>query len=417
MPHLSGILLIFLLFATPSFAAEKPAKITHIADYLTVFDLEVVGQIEQSLSRPLSDSVRREVVKSGKYKVMERGQMDKILKEQAFQMTGCVAKECAVEAGQLLGAGKVIIGSLGLVGKTYYLSLSQVNVETGETEAVEEEMCKCEADDLIASTKRAARRLMGEAEPQAAMATGGTGRASTLPPAPTGKAYRDPTTGMEFVLIPDGKFLMGSPLSQRNRLSDEGQHEVVITRPFYMGKYEVTQAQWRAIMGNNFSEFQGCDDCPVERVSWNDVQEFLRRLNERAEITGYRLPTEAEWEYACRAGSQAAYYFGDDPGGLGSFAWYGENSGSKTHPVGQKRPNAWGLYDLHGNVWEWCQDWYGDYPSGSLSDPTGPGSGKYHVVRGGSWNYDARGTRCASRLRLAPGLFSSIGFRVVLSPQ
>ena len=211
---LTAILSLLLLLVSPSFAAEKPASTVRIADYLAVFDLEVVGQIEQSLSRPLSDSVRREVVKSGKYKVMERGQMDKILREQAFQMTGCVAKECAVEAGQLLGAGKVIIGSLGLVGKTYYLSLSQVNVETGETEAVEEEMCKCEADDLIASTKRAARRLMGEAEPQAAVVTGGTGAASTVPPAPAGKTYRDPATGMEFVLIPAGRFVMGSAPSE-----------------------------------------------------------------------------------------------------------------------------------------------------------------------------------------------------------
>ena len=415
---LTAILSLLLLLVSPSFAAEKPASTVRIADYLAVFDLEVVGQIEQSLSRPLSDSVRREVVKSGKYKVMERGQMDKILKEQAFQMTGCVAKECAVEAGQLLGAGKVIIGSLGLVGKTYYLSLSQVNVKTGETEAVEEEMCKCEADDLIASTKRAARRLMGEAEPQAAVPTGGTGRASTVPPAPAGKTHRDPTTGMEFVLIPAGQFLMGSPPSERNRGSAEGQHEVVIIRPFYLGKYEVTQAQWRAVMGNNPSYFQNCEDCPAEMASWNAVQEFLRRLNERAGITGYRLPTEAEWEYACRAGSQAAYSFGDDPRGLERFAWYEKNSGGKPHPVGQKRPNAWGLYDLHGNVWEWCQDWYGSYPSGSLSDPTGPGSGQGRVLRGGSWGFDSWYSRCASRVGDGPGGFDlNVGFRVVLSPQ
>ncbi|MFH0871486.1 MAG: SUMF1/EgtB/PvdO family nonheme iron enzyme [bacterium] len=401
---LTAILSLLLLLVSPSFAAEKPASTVRIADYLAVFDLEVVGQIEQSLSRPLSDSVRREVVKSGKYKVMERGQMDKILKEQAFQMTGCVAKECAVEAGQLLGAGKVIIGSLGLVGKTYYLSLSQVNVETGETEAVEEEMCKCEADDLIASTKRAARRLMGMAESEAAVTTSGTGTSPAATPTPTSKTYRDPTTGMEFVLIPAGRFLMGSPPSETGRDSGEDpQREVVITHPLYLGKYEVTQAQWRAIMTNNPSKHQNCDDCPVEGVYWNDAQEFLRRLNQRSGTTGYRLPTEAEWEYACRAGSGGTYSFGDDPGRLGEYAWYSDNSGGKTHPVGQKRPNAWGLYDMHGNVYEWCKSTY------------------WMVVRGGSWEdgtWHAR--RAYPNIRVGPGTNHTnvcTGFRVVLPPQ
>lgn len=166
MRYFSAILPLMLLLATPSFSAERPAQITRVADYLAVFDLEIMGDVDPRISRPLSDSIRREIVKSGEYRVIDRGNMEKILKEQAFQMTGCVAKECAVEAGQLLGVGKIIIGSLGLVGKTYYLSLSQVNVETGETEQMAEERCRCEVDELIDSAKLAARKLMREAVPE-----------------------------------------------------------------------------------------------------------------------------------------------------------------------------------------------------------------------------------------------------------
>ncbi len=175
---------------------------------------------------------------------------------------------------------------------------------------------------------------------------------------------------------------MGSPPSERVRFCDEGpRREVQISRPFYVGRYEVTEAQWWAVMGNKQFRFDDCKDCPEERAG----------------TTGYRLSTEAEWEYACRAGSQAAYSFGDDPEELEWFAWYEKNSGGKTHPVGEKRPNAWGLYDMLGNVWEWCQDWYGDYASGSVSDPTGPSSGPARVQCGGSWYNDSGVVRCAYR--------------------
>ncbi|MFH0871186.1 MAG: SUMF1/EgtB/PvdO family nonheme iron enzyme [bacterium] len=420
MRHWLFALSLLLFLATSSFSAERPAKIVRAADYLAVFDLEITGQVDRAITRPLSENIRSEVIRSGKYKVMERSQMDKVLKEQAFQMTGCVAKECMVEAGQLLGVGKIIIGSLGLVGRTYHLSLSQVNVETGETEQMAVETCKCEVDELIESSGRAARRLMGEvAEPPPNTAGAGTATTTAAPSLPSGKTYRDRTTGMELVLIPAGRFTMGSPASESGRNSDEGpQHEVQITRPFYLGKYEVTQAQWRAIMGNNPSGFQGCDDCPVEQVSWNDIQEFIRRLNEKAGRTGYRLPTEAEWEYACRAGSQTAYSFGDDPGSLEWFAWYSKNSDSKTHPVGQKRPNAWGFHDMQGNVWEWCQDWHGNYASGLVSDPTGPGSGSDRVIRGGSWYLDPGYLRASSRYGFRPSYrYASYGFRLALPAQ
>jgi formylglycine-generating enzyme required for sulfatase activity len=223
--------------------------------------------------------------------------------------------------------------------------------------------------------------------------------------------------GMEFVLIPAGEFMMGS----NNGDSDEKPvHQVRISTPFYLGQYEVTQGQWQAIMGQNPSYFKGEvtleATVPVENVSWEDVQEFLRRLNAREGGPKYRLPTEAEWEYAARAGTSTAYSFGDSERQLGEYAWYNDNAGGKTHPVGQKKPNTWGLYDMQGNVWEWVQDWYGKdtYTSAAVTDPQGPASGSFRVYRGGGWYGTARNCRSADRFNVAPGgRYGSLGFRLL----
>jgi formylglycine-generating enzyme required for sulfatase activity len=232
---------------------------------------------------------------------------------------------------------------------------------------------------------------------------------------------------LEMVLIPAGDFLMGSPDSDKDAMGDERpQHRVRITKPFYLGKYEVTQEQWEEVMGSNPSRFKGPKN-PVEQVSWEDCQVFLKKLSERSrhphpgplpEGEGdFQLPTEAQWEYACRAGSVTRYCFGDDESLLGEYAWYDGNSGSKTHPDGEKKPNAWGLYDMHGNVWEWCADWYdsGYYANPRVDDPTGPTSGSNRVLRGGSWFSPARLCRSALRYSLAPGLrLYSLGLRASL---
>jgi formylglycine-generating enzyme required for sulfatase activity len=219
------------------------------------------------------------------------------------------------------------------------------------------------------------------------------------------------TIGMKLHLIRPGTFRMGSE-SPQARQDEQPAHQVTITKPFYIGVYEVTQAEYEAVMGTNPSNFKGARR-PVETVSWNDAGEFCRKLSAK-EGTTYRLPTEAEWEYACRAGSTTEYCFGDDESRLSEYAWYSANSGSQTHDVGQRKPNAWGLYDMHGNVWEWCEDWYAAYTAGSQVDPVGPSSSRVRVIRGGSWNLNASYCRSAYRGLYTPGDRGyNIGFRFV----
>ena len=282
--------------------------------------------------------------------------------------------------------------------------------------------------------------------------------------------------GMKLVLIPKGSFQMGSPPEEKDSDDDEKQHLVTITHDYYLGVFEVTQAQYKKVMGKNPSYFQGdnvavripakkhpetgrtieeekiipvnTDNHPVEFVSWEEAVEFCKRLSDLPEEKKagrvYRLPTEAEWEYACRAGTKTAYSFGADRSALKDFDWFGDNSGGKiinsdriweksgenveiyverllengckTHPVGTKKANSSGLYDMHGNVCEWCSDWYGDYPKQAITDPVGPKMGSIRVYRGGGWCYEAAGCRSANRGRLAPSFrFSILGFRVALS--
>ena len=243
---------------------------------------------------------------------------------------------------------------------------------------------------------------------------------ATPPSPPPGlpKTWRSPTTGMEFVLIPAGTFQMGSTNILIVQDNEKPVHTVHITQPFYMGKYEVTQGQWQVVMGNNPSSFTGDPNWPVENVSWNDVQEFIRRLNARAGGTTFRLPTEAEWEYAARAGTTTSWSFGNDASQLERYVWYDKNAGGETHPVGQLQPNLWGLYDMHGNVWEWVQDWFGSYASGTADDPPGPPSGSYRVNRGGGWDSGFNHCRSGGRSNNAPGKrYDNLGFRLLRVAQ
>ena len=215
---------------------------------------------------------------------------------------------------------------------------------------------------------------------------------------------------MQLVLIRPGSFQMGSAKGS----DEKPTHKVTITKPFYLGKYVITQEQWQQVMGNNPSRFKNAQH-PVEQVSWDDCQNFIAKLNEKLPGQTFRLPTEAEWEYACRAGTTTDYSFGDNEAALGEYAWYTGNSGATTHPVGEKKPNPWGLYDMHGGVWEWCADWYaGSYTAGDQTDPVGPSSGAGRVLRGGAWYLDTAYCRAAFRGDFAPSSrYDIFGLRVV----
>ncbi len=240
--------------------------------------------------------------------------------------------------------------------------------------------------------------------------------ASTAQPGPAG-----------MVWIPPGTFTMGSPSNEQDRFSWEGPQTVVtITKGFWMSQYETTQAEYQSVMGSNPSMFQGDPQRPVEQVSWSDATNYCGKLTDRERAAGrlpagyvYRLPTEAEWEHACRAGTTTRFSYGDDPGytSLQAYAWYDANSGGQTHPVGQNRPNAWGLYDMHGNVREWCQDWWTDsLPGGSVADPQGPTTGSIRVDRGGCWFDFGRYCRTAYRDRSTPDNRNrGLGFRPALA--
>ena len=247
---------------------------------------------------------------------------------------------------------------------------------------------------------------------------------------------------LEMVLIPAGTFMMGSPESEegrreneKRRYENETQHEVTLTKPFYMGKYAVMQEQWEAVMGNNPSDtpveqllprnvtlwdalfcgiriYNEGTNLPLTNVSWEDCQEFIKKLNAKTN-GGYRLPTEAEWEYGCRAGTTTAYSFGDKI--TPKDANYDDSKIGKPVEVGSYRPNAFGLYDMHGNVWEWCEDWYEEYPEGAVTDPEGPEKGYFRVLRGGSFVCDVSCARSSNRKKqyFTPSTRSFVnGFRL-----
>ena len=231
---------------------------------------------------------------------------------------------------------------------------------------------------------------------------------------------RDSGTGIEMLLVPPGSFQMGCIMGSNQYgcySIEQPVHQVTLTSAFYLGRYEVTQAQWTARMGSNPSFFQassGYPDSgsrPVERVSWNTIQGYLS-------ATGLRLPTEAEWEYACRAGTQTPFYNGSmDDNTVGALAWYAPNSGSQTHAVGGKAANGFGLHDVLGNVSEWVNDWYGTYQSGTQTDPSGPASGSVRLSRGGAWNFDTFWVRSTSRDGVTPSdVYNFVGFRVARNP-
>jgi len=231
--------------------------------------------------------------------------------------------------------------------------------------------------------------------------------------------YFTNSIGMKFVWIPPGSFMMGSPTEEKDRNANETQHKVTLTKGFYMGVYTVTKEQWKAVIGNTPSPSKRQKNLPVETISWVDCQDFIKKLREK-DKKGYRLPTEAEWEYACRAGTTTRFFFGDTisskQANFGKFK-KGE-SPLRTTPVGSFPANAWGFHDMHGNVWQWCQDWFGEYPQKDVVDPQGPENGGERVIRGGSFTDLPQHLRSANRHKYEPsGRDHVVGFRLCFSVE
>jgi hypothetical protein len=294
--------------------------------------------------------------------------------------------------------------------------LRKATEETKKLNLAYERVCK-----VFMSGRRTAPGERRNDKPSRAEGSGG--------PPKYGEAFVIPSCRIKLNWVAPGRFWMGSPIDEAGRSNDEGpQTEVTISRGFWLGAFTVTQEEWRAVAEDvsslqpEPSYFRGTR-LPVEQISWADCQAWLQALNklEAKRLPHgfrYRLPTEAEWEFVCRAGTSSRFHFGNGDGQLGDYAWYGGNSRSKIHPVGEKQANAWGFHDMHGNVWEWCEDWYGGpLGGGSVTDPTGPVLGTNRVLRGGSWGMTSFRCRSAYRVWNRPGYRDyTLGFRVGLGP-
>jgi formylglycine-generating enzyme required for sulfatase activity len=393
---------IMLLFLSAGYAAEKTT--------IAVLELEPKG-VQNNEASVISDWVREELFNSGKYKVVERTQMKDVLKEWGFQQAICNESECIIRAGNILGVEQMVAGSVQKIGNLLSLSIRIVDVKTGEIVTMVNSPCdQCSIEDFALRSVRAA-----VAELTGAISTIGAGQM-------TGGRL----LGMEFVYIPSGTFMMGfhskdefQAVAEESLFDNESPSHRVIIRPFYMMTTEVTQAQWQAVMNNNPSNFKG-DNLPVETVSWNDCQEFISKLNQMDPDKGYRLPTEAEWEYACRAGTSTLFCNGNYTADLAGVGWYGGISEGTTHPVKTKEANSWGLYDMHGNVLEWCADRYHENYFGAPADGSAwlSSDNTSRVLRGGSWqspgSYWGGGCRSIDRFWDEPeARGSNAGLRLV----
>ena len=403
-----------LLMFIPLIAHSETERTLGIA----VLDLQANG-ISPVEATALSDMLRSSITKTileqkakikDSYALIERSQMDKILEQFDLQNKGCTDISCAVEFGKLLSADRIIIGSVSLVGSTYMVIARIVDVETGRAIISVDRKQTGVIDNVIDLMPLVAHELL-TGEKLAVPNPTGTSPPVTPQQQPTVSA--EMMAGIKMVPISGGSLKMGSADDEKG---EKPLHTVILSE-FEMSATEITQGQYKAVMGTNPSEFTGDDNLPVEQVSWNDAVVFCRALSQK---TGreFSLPTEAEWEYACRAGTTTNYYNGDNENDLALAGWYSSNSSSKTHLVGGKTPNAWGLYDMHGNVWEWCNDWNWSYSSGNASNPTGVQTGSYRVYRGGSWLNNAEDCRSACRYYFTPdSRGSKVGFRVVRHAQ
>jgi sulfatase modifying factor 1 len=412
--YLYTILGLLIISVSSSYAQEQKTT-------AAVMDLTAEQGVSAGTAKALSDYLRVQLVNTQKFDIVTRENMEDILKEQQFQLLNCTSKECVVKVGQLLGVRKMFVGVITKVGVTYVVTLKIISVESGKIEKAETEKCiECKEDALLVSMENITNKIAGLSVqagvvPQAAQ------------PAQMKRKKTWEKDNSVMILVSSGEFLMGS--SEGEGQDDEHPQHKVYLDAYYIDKYEVTNEQYAKFLkewGKDIDEngqkmywyrwdidqkpYYGHNNYPVTCVTWYGATQY-------AKWAGKRLPTEAEWEKACRASSTTTYCFGDDDSGLGEYAWYFENSkDSIYHPVGQKKANIWGIYDMHGNVLEWCSDWFGKgyYKDSPYKNPQGPDTGIYRIIRGSSYDH-AEYCRSASRRCNEPVIRWGCGFRCVIS--
>ena len=427
-------IILILLFAVPVLSQENDAAKRSYT--IAVMDLTPNG-VSMVESIGLSDKLRSyisQLVSEGidgdeQYEVIERAQIDRIFEQFEIQNVGCISDSCAVEFGKMLQCDRIVIGSISLIGETYSVTSRMVDIESSRTIKSVDRQHRGAIDDLLLEIiPLIGKELMtGERTAMDELTSGG---------AADGLEQIDLTLlrgilGEKFsmVALPAGVFEMGSDGDDR----DERPAHRVVLDAFAIAVAEITQAEYKAVIGKNPATFDSDTSLPIEDISWFDAIKFCNKLSELLDLlpcynektgacaylrNGFRLPTEAEWEYACRAGSETAYSSGADTGALESAGWYRENSEKRTHLPSEKTANSWGLFDMHGNVAEWCNDAYGRYGREAADNPAGGDNDDYRICRGGSFASKAEDCRSTNRLFFPPKTKSkTIGFRIVWRPE
>jgi len=416
-------LLALILFTSLIYSQNTNSTKNTIA----VCNFTTESGLPEAVGTNLVNAFLSEMQKIGKFQIVSRSALKIVLDEQSVQQTDYVKKY--IEQGKLLGARFIVTGQVGKMEYTYVLSLHLIDVESGEELKTLTREYIGRVDNLISIAKELAYEISDMPTPTP-LSTPSQKTQEKIPSLPIPELtspnvdkgnYIETYSGLnlELIAIDDSSFEMGSKRTEEGREPDEEPvHQVNLDR-FRIGKYEVTQSQYEIIMQKNPSIVKN-RNLPVHNVSWNDAIEFCNSLSK---FTGknYTLPTEAQWEYSCRAGQKSRFCFGDAESELDNYAWYLRNSGENIHQGGKKKPNAFGIFDIYGNVWEWCFDYYSeDFYGRSSAKEKNPVNGintNYKVLRGGAWSSPANDCRCANRFRSMPNLqIQSVGFRIVRNP-
>ena len=400
--------LLFVAFIVPFVLfAQEPKKVAVLE---TKRGTESVSDFHLSMVR---GGMETAVSNSKGYIAYDRSALEAIMGELQFQMSGLVSDADIKKIGEMAGAQYVLVTEASVDEGYMFIIAKILDVETGRYDKSYDALCEAKPVEIKKSCAEIGRKLFGS---ETVVANNGANNsAKNISNGSDIIEVKVRNVTFEMVKVKAGTFVMGCTSEQGNDCdSDESPyHKVTISKDYYIGRYEVSQELWEAVMGNNPSKFVGFDN-PVEMVNYNECLAFCSELSR---LTGkqFRLPTEAEWEYAARGGHQAtvsAYAGSSIPDNV---AWHSGNSASKTHTIGQKSPNELGIYDMSGNVWEWCSDWYKLYPRDAQTDPTGPAYGSYRIIRGGSWYENAASCRVANRKTFPySNRFYDLGLRVVL---